>query len=246
MGKWYRVTKKIGRRLYDYWQRTERRGKSTKTFNKYIGPSGSSVAVGATRAPDENYQYTPEQIAGIKELGRIMDLPDDPLPANFSSLTWDDKVAALRPLNRYPVPSNNLATGEKILLRSTNLPNNYVVDVIKEEKLPDGTSYRYVDFDEPKPTVTQYGRTVAEHRDLLERADYTPPPAEPPEPEPEYTREGRREIRALEREQKQEEEAYKKRHSSEVRAAKRKSRGTGAANPFLGQAIRKKLNDSNE
>lgn len=36
---WYRVTKRIHGRLYDYWQRTERDGKHTKTYNKYIGPS---------------------------------------------------------------------------------------------------------------------------------------------------------------------------------------------------------------
>src|SRR6185295_14407822 len=41
MGNWYRVTKRIHGRLYDYWQRTERRGKQVKTFNKYIGPHSS-------------------------------------------------------------------------------------------------------------------------------------------------------------------------------------------------------------
>jgi hypothetical protein len=39
MGSWYKVTKKINGRLYDYWQRTERHGRSVKTFNKYIGPA---------------------------------------------------------------------------------------------------------------------------------------------------------------------------------------------------------------
>ena len=42
MGNWYRVTKRINGRLYDYWQRTYRVGKSVKTENKYIGPSGKS------------------------------------------------------------------------------------------------------------------------------------------------------------------------------------------------------------
>jgi hypothetical protein len=36
---WYRVTKKINGRFYDYWQRTYRVGKSVKTENRYIGPS---------------------------------------------------------------------------------------------------------------------------------------------------------------------------------------------------------------
>jgi hypothetical protein len=36
---WYRVTKKINGRFYDYWQRTYRVGKSVKTENRYIGPA---------------------------------------------------------------------------------------------------------------------------------------------------------------------------------------------------------------
>jgi hypothetical protein len=39
MGKWYKVTKRINGRFYDYWQRTYRVGKSVKTENKYIGPA---------------------------------------------------------------------------------------------------------------------------------------------------------------------------------------------------------------
>lgn len=38
MANWYRVTKRINGRLYDYWQRTHREGKSVKTENRYIGP----------------------------------------------------------------------------------------------------------------------------------------------------------------------------------------------------------------
>jgi hypothetical protein len=38
MGDWYRVTKRINGRLYDYWQRTYRVGKAVKTENQYIGP----------------------------------------------------------------------------------------------------------------------------------------------------------------------------------------------------------------
>jgi hypothetical protein len=42
MGNWYRVTKKIHGRFYDYWQRTYRVGKQVKTENKYLGPTGRS------------------------------------------------------------------------------------------------------------------------------------------------------------------------------------------------------------
>jgi hypothetical protein len=37
---WYRVTKTIRGRKYDYWQKTYRVGRSVKTLNKYIGPTG--------------------------------------------------------------------------------------------------------------------------------------------------------------------------------------------------------------
>jgi hypothetical protein len=47
VGSWYRVTKKINGRFYDYWQRTCRVGKSVKTENKYIGPAGTAK-IGAT------------------------------------------------------------------------------------------------------------------------------------------------------------------------------------------------------
>jgi hypothetical protein len=51
MGNWYRVTKRINGRLYDYWQRTYRVVKSVKTENKYIGPAGSAAVHSAgTRA----------------------------------------------------------------------------------------------------------------------------------------------------------------------------------------------------
>src|SRR4051812_39848398 len=43
-GNWYKVVKRINGRLYDYWQRTERHGTQVKTFNKYIGPTGSIAA----------------------------------------------------------------------------------------------------------------------------------------------------------------------------------------------------------
>jgi hypothetical protein len=42
VGNWYKVTKRINDRLYDYWQRTERDGNYVKTYNKYIGPSTAS------------------------------------------------------------------------------------------------------------------------------------------------------------------------------------------------------------
>ncbi len=56
---WYRVTKKINGRYYDYWQRTYRVGRSVKTENRYIGPSrrdGFYTAT-ASAAPQREMLY---------------------------------------------------------------------------------------------------------------------------------------------------------------------------------------------
>jgi hypothetical protein len=59
VGNWYRVTKKIHGRLYDYWQRTYRVGKSVKTENPYIGPStkGGFTSSTASTAPKREPLY---------------------------------------------------------------------------------------------------------------------------------------------------------------------------------------------
>jgi len=70
MKGFYRVTKRINGRLYDYWQRSKRVGKSVKTENVYIGPSQSSVSAmgpsSSTTAP-----ITPE--AAIDNFRRLSD-----------------------------------------------------------------------------------------------------------------------------------------------------------------------------
>src|SRR5262245_34456283 len=57
---WYRVTKKIKGRLYDYWQPTYRVGKSVKTENRYIGPStkrGGFTTTSASASPQRESLY---------------------------------------------------------------------------------------------------------------------------------------------------------------------------------------------
>lgn len=68
---WYKVTKNIGGRLYDYWQRSKRIGKKVKTECKYIGPAMSGTLFSPTtstkaetlgareRREDERIQYGP-------------------------------------------------------------------------------------------------------------------------------------------------------------------------------------------
>jgi hypothetical protein len=64
---WYRVTKKIRGRLYDYWQRSIRVGKQVKTENRYIGPTSAVIAAGST-TPD-----TPVEFATLSKSERRED-----------------------------------------------------------------------------------------------------------------------------------------------------------------------------
>jgi hypothetical protein len=65
--KWYKVTKKINGRLYDYWQKTYRVGKSVKTLNKYIGPTrtllrGQPIPGWRTMTSAERYNVKKDRI----------------------------------------------------------------------------------------------------------------------------------------------------------------------------------------
>lgn len=152
MGDWYRVTKKIYRRRYDYWQRTYRVGASVKTENRYIGPSSGHP-----------------QIASC-------------------------------------VGTN--ATSISIL------------------------------------GMSQYERTVAEHRRLIERANIQVKPPEPiyvePKPKREnYTRDEWLEHLREQRRLKREYDAGMKRQAREIRQAKRDTRGIKAFNPFIARMLKK-------
>jgi hypothetical protein len=85
---WYRVTKKINGRFYDYWQRTYRVGKAVKTENKYIGPASRSAAP-ALCSP--TYSMTapriPEEV--ITQLNPYAG-PSDFLAADFKR--WRDET----------------------------------------------------------------------------------------------------------------------------------------------------------
>jgi hypothetical protein len=65
VGSWYRVTKKINGRLYDYWQRTYRIGKSVKTENKYIGPT---AAIGLSSGGTTYKHILGAHVVGAHEL----------------------------------------------------------------------------------------------------------------------------------------------------------------------------------
>jgi hypothetical protein len=157
MGNWYLVTKRINGHFYLYWQKTYRLNGKVKTLNQYVGPvaaktppMGSLKEQMANASPEHKQlraDYDAGKISKLQYLEAIASKSEPTVPSNFQSLTWDEKIAALKPLGRYPVPQNNLATGETIILRSTNLPNGYVVGKIKEATLPDGTTYRYVAFE---------------------------------------------------------------------------------------------------
>ena len=72
MGNWYRVTKRINGRLYDYWQRTYRVGKAVKTENQYIGPARCmTLSVGSIKMATQlkkGAQFPPIVISDTGEL----------------------------------------------------------------------------------------------------------------------------------------------------------------------------------
>jgi hypothetical protein len=84
VGDWYRVTKKIHGRLYHYWQRTTRVGKSVKTENKYIGPAEGRPALG------------PSTFSASAPM-----LPEDVMGQYFSPKTSDNRKSGnIAKLNR--------------------------------------------------------------------------------------------------------------------------------------------------
>jgi hypothetical protein len=258
MGNWYRVTKKIHGRFYDYWQRTERRGKHVKTFNKYIGPTmgrlpgiygrmerdftiyatPNDFVVVTLNKPNhfatsrdaaqfienepEKAGYTTTAAQAISQMQRHF--PTQPRP-NYHSLTTDQKKALLKPLGRFPVAMPNEPTGTKVLIRSLDLPNNYVVDTIKEAQFPDGTNYRYVEFNKP---YTQ--------RDAMEKLD----PWHNPDGVDLRKAKRAAQLQIWDNESVKYGSARKARQAAAVRKVQRETRGIQKLNPFLGKAIKKK------
>lgn len=157
--KWYVVTKRIRGRSYLYWQKTYRVGRSTKTLNKYIGPTGSGRAVAPPQGIDPSncrdcimgrreYEtaYCPVHYSPRRDNATSIAQTGKPVTRHYSDLTTDEQKTLLKPLGRFPISMPSEPTGTKVLIRSTDLPNNYVVNTIKEATLPDGTTYRYVDI----------------------------------------------------------------------------------------------------
>ncbi len=87
MGNWYRVTKKINGRLYDYWQRTYRVGKSVKTENRYIGPSRTPAPAVTLSTYSSTAPPTPEQ--AITQLNTYAGLSDFLV---HDMRKWADKI----------------------------------------------------------------------------------------------------------------------------------------------------------
>lgn len=127
---WYRVTKNINGRLYDYWQRTERQGKNVKTFNKYIGPHKSIIINSAIISAPRTLAQSLDGVRTVRDIereiasiqseidttARAIDsgLPDDKWKQAQDSLT--EKYAQIRQLE------GELATSLKHHLDTAVLP----------------------------------------------------------------------------------------------------------------------------
>jgi hypothetical protein len=114
--------------------------------------------------------------------------------------------------------------------KSVKTMNRYIGPASRESSLPSTFS-------------NQYERTVGEHGIYLAKADYTPPPPEPVEPEPkdrkaDFSPDEWREIQAYKRQQKRDFDAAMKCQAAAVRKAKRETKGIKALNPFIAKALR--------
>ena len=246
---WYLVTKRIHGRYYLYWQKTYRLNGKVKTLNKYVCPVGAktpkwgSVASQLANVPqphrDLRAQYDAGKITKTEYLEALVAKPTTiAVPANYSSLTMDEQKAVLKPLGRFPVAHNNLATGEKIIIRSLDLPpNNYVVDVIKEEALPDGTTYRYVHIEPPQQATPAVPQPLPGHEEAMLQLD--------PNHGLRHMKTAQRTFNKFKQQERRENERIQygslakrvRSHKSKLNIAKRDTRGIKKLNPFIAQAI---------
>lgn len=256
MGNWYRVTKRINGRLYDYWQRTHRVGKSVKTYNKYIGPSGRTSA---TRSPQGFFAYE-RMSPGPDRIDERLRLTNQDAGTLEDAFTGSEEEIQSKidgqPFKVYRVvPSGKMITRGDFVFDSEELAQDYLLrfghergvsEIVTAQVNADNLTlpHSWEDDDLAQGEFifapNQYERTVTEHIEYLAHADYTPPPPEPPRPEPEYTTTEKRENRKQEREERAILQAYKNKRAKMVRAIKKKTKGIKTVNPFLAQALVKK------
>lgn len=302
MGNWYRVSKKIHGRFYDYWQRTERHGQQVKTFNKYIGPSGGRITNAlasydalaheaqklydrgqllttsqdpSAPAARQEYHDAFEKVARYQEivLGHPIDDWARPKGSGGGQLYRRDFIEELKKKFRSPPLSLftceicgkdrivrngkkhcaecdkthdpfGLAKGAYFCKRCETQTDRvdwegkcYACEPSESNKPSRPLPSSAGTFVHPRPENSPMRpRTSEEAADFLRpsHASMTGKDAR------DYAKQNQREIHDNESVQYGSVKQRKASQDAKVRAAKRKSRGTGAANPFLGQAIKKK------
>jgi hypothetical protein len=218
MGNWYRVTKTINGRRYDYWQRTKRVGKSVKTENKYIGPAGSGKASAAST-------------------------PHDPFAhARFGSPTFIPKTGYLPEAQRYVNEWGTVSYSDK---RSAEL---YAADLEKgeggtwraERETPNGY-WRAHRITTTAPAVTPARERSPTAPETPEDAMYQLNPTHNPDGVDlrNYKKWKARERAEDERIQYGNLKDRVARQKKELRTAKRKAKGLKIANPFLAALFKK-------
>jgi hypothetical protein len=257
MGAWYKVTKRINGRLYDYWQRTERLGRSVKTYNKYIGPSGRTSMA---RSPEgflarERMSPGPDH---INERLRLTNQDPGTLEDIFTGSEEEIqcKIGGHSFTVYRVVPPGKVITRGDFVFDSEELAQDYlsrfghgrgvseiVTARVNADDLTLAHSWEEEDLAQGEfiYAPNQYERTVVEHRNYLANSDYDAhiPAPEPPEPEPRYTNEEAREERARLRAEKKEFDAAMKEQTAKLRRARRETKGIKSANPFIAKALRK-------
>jgi hypothetical protein len=238
MGQWYKVTKKIHGRLYDYWQRTERQGKRVKTFNKYIGPHTRSTVVsidGSTIAAPRILAQSTENITTVHDIERQIalvrrkidetaeqisnGLPDrewhqaqNILTANYAELSKLEDTLGKSIRNH--LDNTLLPLLKELGVKPNDGSAQPPIPTGPQQTTPEDAMYHFDPLHNPDGVnLRQYKKFVEKERRENERLRY-----------------GNLKDRIA-------------RHEAAVKKAKRKSSGTGAENPFIGKILRKKPRD---
>jgi hypothetical protein len=237
MGSWYRVTKRINGRLYDYWQRTYRVGKSVKTENRYIGPTGrttTSSLAGFHSAVDAQLDgRTPYSYFAQMELAKRV--------ANFKSA--DDFIAAIT--DDYYTRAK--AQGQDYKSQPRGIITIWAADALglgnkaglrdfyeKEISRASSVSHQSNRANSCQKTISQPEVSIT--------APYIPEEATAfitPTTDPLATKLRTQERAEDERIQYGNIKDRIARQKAAVRKAKRETKGINALNPFLAQAIKK-------
>jgi hypothetical protein len=240
VGSWYRVTKKINGRLYDYWQRTYRVGRSVKTENKYIGPAGEIMRLAQMVVSNKASNLKIFERDGRNALGNLTGKKvyhlEGQVPYPHPEIFRDAPPPAVMEFETKREAVNVMRTAQRIAARNADPWTDH--NSIAQHKLAEKNNDLFIKADRERearrvalaaaPTTTN-----AISNDAL----YKLTPLRVRDPTGISAKIADAIRREDERIQYGPLKARLKRQRQKFLAAKRKTRGIKALNPFLAQAL---------